>query len=95
MTWRTLRTISHLLMVNAQVLEAYIHFMLLYTSYHILPELTIKYLINEDDEPTTSFKLKTGTKLSISYLHVLLCPCVVRKATAHLRTKVLNMTHQA
>ena len=34
-------------------------------------------------------------KPSVSHLHVLLCPCIVRKATAHVETKTLNMRHQA
>ena len=40
-------------------------------------------------------KLATGTKLSVSNLHVLVCPCVVRKATAYVETKTLNMRHQS
>ena len=32
---------------------------------------------------------------SVSHLRVLFCPCVVRKATAHVDTKRLNMRHQA
>ena len=40
-------------------------------------------------------KLATGTKPSVSYLRVLFCPCVVRKTTAYLETKTLNMCHQA
>ena len=31
----------------------------------------------------------------MSHLRVLFCPCVVRKATAHVETKMLNMRHQA
>ena len=31
----------------------------------------------------------------MSYLRVLFCPCVVRKATAHVETKALSMRHQA
>ena len=34
-TWITLRTIAHFLMVHARVSEAYIHFELMYTTYHI------------------------------------------------------------
>ena len=34
-TRRTLRTISHYLMLHARFLEAYIHFLLMYTTYHI------------------------------------------------------------
>ena len=40
-------------------------------------------------------KLATGTKPSVSHLRVLFCPCVVRKYTAHVETKTLNMSHQA
>ena len=45
-TWRTLRTIANSIMVNARVSEAYIHFALMYTTYHTFPVLPIKYLIN-------------------------------------------------
>ena len=34
-------------------------------------------------------------KPSVSHLRVLFCLCVVRKATAHVETKTLNMRHQA
>ena len=34
-------------------------------------------------------------KPSVLHLRVLFCPCVVRKATAHVETKTLNMRHQA
>ena len=47
-TWRKLRTISHSLMVYARVLEAYIHFAVMYMTDHIFPVLPIKDLINED-----------------------------------------------
>ena len=94
-TWRTLHTISHSLMVHARVLEAYIHFELMYTTYHIFPVLPIKDLINEDSDPTTPHKLETGTKPTVSHLRVLFCSCVVRKATANVGTKALNMRHQA
>ena len=40
-TWRTLCTIEHSIMAHARFLEAYIHFSLLYTKYHILPVLPI------------------------------------------------------
>ena len=40
-------------------------------------------------------KPATGKKPSLSHLRVLFCPCVVRKATAHVETKALNMRHQA
>ena len=94
-TWRTLRTFAHSLMVHARVPEVYVHFALMYTTYHIFPVLPIKDLINKDGDPTTPHKLATGTKPSVSYLRVLFCPCVVRKAAAHVETKTLNMRHQA
>ena len=59
-TRRTLRTIAHYLMLHARILKAYVYFELMYTTDHIFPVLPIKYLINEDDEPTTPFKLATA-----------------------------------
>ena len=44
-TWRALRTIAHTLMVHDIFLEAYIHFLLIYTIDHIFPVLPIKDLI--------------------------------------------------
>ena len=67
----------------------------MYTTDHIFPVLPIKDLINKDGNPTTPHKLATGTKPSVSHLRVLFCPCVVRKATAHIETKTLNMRHQS
>ena len=67
----------------------------MYTTYHIFPILQIKYLINKDGNPTTPHKLATGTKPSVSHLRVLFFPCVVRKSTAQVETKSLNMRHQA
>ena len=61
-TCRTLCTISHSRMVHARFLEAYIHFVLMYTEDHIFPVIPIKDLINEDGNPTTLFKLATGTE---------------------------------
>ena len=94
-TWRTLRTVAHSLMVHDRVLEVYVHFALMYMTYHIFPVIPIKYLINEDGDPKMSHKLETGTKPSVSHLRVLFCLCVVRKATSHIETKTLNMRHQA
>ena len=94
-TWRTLRTVAHSVMVHARVPEVYVHFTLMYTIDHIFPVLPIKDLINEDGDPTTPHKLTTCTKSSVSNLCVLFCPGVVRKATAHVETKTLNMRHQA
>ena len=95
MTWRMLRTISHSLMVHVRVLEAYINFALMYTTDHFFPIIPIKDMINKDGDPTTTYKLATGTKPTVSNLSVLSCPCIVRKATAHVETKVLNMRHQS
>ena len=94
-TWRTLRTFAHALMIHDRVPEVYVHFALMYTTDHIFPVLPIKDLINEDGDPTTPHKLATGTKPSVPHLRVLFFPCVVHKATAHVETKTLNMRHQA
>ena len=94
-TWRTLHTVSHSLMVHARVPEAYDHFALIYMIDHISPVILIKDLVNEDGDPTTPHKLATGTKPSVSHLRVLFCPCLVLKATAHVETKELIMRHQA
>ena len=67
----------------------------MYTTYHIFPALPIKDIINKDGNPTTPQKLATGTEPSVSHLCVLFFPCVVRKAMAHVETKMLNMRHQA
>ena len=63
LTWRTLRTIAHSLMVHARVLEVYVHFILMYTTDNIFWVLPIKDLINEDADQTTPHKLATVTKL--------------------------------
>ena len=91
----TLRTITHSLMVHARVLEAYVYFLFMYTTYHIFPLLPIKDLIIEDGDPTTPIKLETGTKPPVSHYCVLFCPCVVRKATTHVDKKAFNLRHQA
>ena len=95
MTWITLRTVAHSLIVYARVPEVYVNFALMYTTDHIFPVLPIKDLINKHGNPTTPHKLATGTKPSVSHVRVLFCPCVVRKATEHVETKMLNMLHQA
>ena len=92
LTQKRLRTIAHSLMVHARVSEACIHFAFMYTTYHIFPVLPIKDLINEDGEPTTSFKLATSTKPSVSNLRVFCFPCVVRKATSHVDKQALNIS---
>ena len=83
-TCRTMYTITYSLMVQAKVSEAYIHFALMYMVDHILPVLPIKYLINEDGDPATPFKLAAGTKPSVSHLQMLFCAYVVWKATAQM-----------
>ena len=93
-TWRTLSTVAHALMVHTRVPEVYVHFAFMYTTDHIFPVLPIKDLINEDGNPTMPHKLATGTKPSVSPFSVFFCPSVVRKATAHFETKALKMRHQ-
>ena len=48
--------------------------------------------IQSDEQVDT---IKTGTKPSVSHLRVLFCSCVLRKATAKVGTKALNMCYQA
>ena len=66
----------------------------MFTNGHISPVLPIKHLVNQDWEPTTPHKLATGKKTLASNLCVLFCPSILRKATAHVDTKALNMRHQ-
>ena len=94
-TWITLCTVAHSLMVHARAPEVYVHFALMYTTDHIFLVLPIKDLINKDGDPTTPHKLATGMKPSVSHLRVLFCTCFVREARAHVDTKTLNMRHQA
>ena len=82
-------------MVHARVPEVYVHFTLMYTTDHIFPFLRTKDLINKYGNPTKPHKLATSTKPSVSHLRLLFCPCVVRKAMAHVDTMMLNMRHQA
>ena len=69
-TWRTLRTVAHSLMVHARVPEVYVNFALMHTTDHIFPFLPIKDIKNNNGDPTTSHKLATGTKPSVSHLRV-------------------------
>ena len=39
-TWIMLRKVAHYLMVHATVLEVYIHFTLMYTTYHTFSSTT-------------------------------------------------------
>ena len=78
---------------HTQISDKYIHFVLIYTPGNILHGLQIKHLLNQDGEPTTQHKMSTVTKLPVSDLHVLFCPCVVQKSTAHVDKKALKMRH--
>ena len=75
--------------------EVYVLFALIYMTDNIFPVLPIKYLINNDGNPTTPHKLATGTKPPVSHLCVLFFPCVGRKAKARVETKTLDMRHQS
>ena len=59
----------------------------MYTTYHIFTVQQIEDLIKKDGEPTIPFTLEKGTKPSVSNLRVLFCPCVIRKATAHVKKR--------
>ena len=64
-TWRTLRTVTHTLMVHSRVPEVYVHFALMYMTDHIFQVLPIKDLINEDGDPDpfcTSCKISSMNK---------------------------------
>ena len=69
-TWSTLCTILHPLMVHARVSEPCINFAFMYTTDRIFTVLSIRDMINEDGDPTTPYKLATGTKRSVSHLRV-------------------------
>ena len=93
-TWKTFQNIAHSIMVHSQVSDEYIYLALMYTTYHIFLVLSIKYLVNQDGEPTTPRKLETGTKLPVSNLRVLFYQYDLLKSTTHVDTKALNMRHQ-
>ena len=81
-------------MVRERFSETNIHFAFMYMTYHLFTVILIKHLVNKDGEPTTPQKLATGKKPSVSNIRVLFCPCVLRKSTAYVDTKSLNMRHQ-
>ena len=62
-TWWTLETTVHSIMVHAWVSYEYIRFELMYTTHNIFPDLPIKNLRNKDGEPTMPHKLENGTKV--------------------------------
>ena len=75
-TWRTLRTVAHALMVHDRVPEVYIHFELMYTTDKIFPVLPIKDIINEYGDPTTPQKNGNRYKtFSVSFMRVILSMC--------------------
>ena len=82
-------------MVHARVSDKYIHFSLMYTTDHIFPVIPIKHFINQDGEKNTPHKIETGMKPSVSNPNVLFCLCVLRKTTANVGKKALNMRHQS
>ena len=81
-------------MVHSRVSDEYIHFSFMYTTDHIYPVISIKHLLNQGGEPTTPQKMATSTKSSLSNIHILFCPCVVQKLTAHVYKNILNIRHQ-
>ena len=93
-TWLTLRTIAHSIMVRTQVSDKYIHFTLMYMNDHILPGLPTRHLVTQDKKKYTT-QTENWKKYLVSKPHVLFFPCVVQKATAHFYAKVLNICHQS
>ena len=93
-TWQTLQTISHSIMVHVWISDKCIHFSLMYMTGHIFTVLPIKHLVNQDGGTTTPIKLENYMKPSVSNLRLLFCPCVVQKATAHVDTKTFKNHHQ-
>ena len=67
----------------------------MYTTDNIFTVIPIKKLVNQDGETTTPQKMENVIKHSVSNLCVLLCPCVLKKATAYVDIKALNMRHQS
>ena len=82
-------------MVHARVSEKYIKISLMYMTDHIFPVISTIHLVNQYGEPTTPHKMETVMKPLVSNPCVLLCPCIVRKATARVDTKDLNIRHQS
>ena len=64
----------------------------MYTTHNIFPVLPIKQFFNKDGEPTMPHKLATGVKPSVLTIRVF--SCVLKKATAHVEVKALNMRRQ-
>ena len=75
-TWQTLQTITHSIILHTQVLDKYIHFELIYTTGYILPVIPIKHLVNQDGGPTTPKNWKMTQNLQnqtymFYYVHML------------------------
>ena len=84
-TWRTLRTVAHSLIVYARVSEAYVHFAFMYTTDHIFPVLPIKYLINQDSDLTTPHKTCNRYKtFSVTFTCVIFSMCCTENYGARL-----------
>ena len=79
LTWKTLRTIVHSIMVKAQVSYDYKRFTLMYTTHHIFLVLPINHLVNQDVELNTPQKMATVTKPSVSNLRVIFCTFFVQE----------------
>ena len=82
-------------MVHTQVSDEYINSALMYTTDCIFHVLQIKHLVNLNGETTTPHKLEFFTKYLVSKIISLFCPYVVRKATAKVDTKTVNMRHKS
>ena len=81
-TWRTIRSIAHSLMVFARVNDDYTHHALIFAAHHIIPVLPLKDLVNEQGDPVTPIELMTNKKAMIRHLRTLFCPCIIKKHTA-------------
>ena len=64
-TWKTLKTIAHSLMVNTWTFEEYIYIALMYTTDYIFLVLPIKHLVNQYGEPAKPQRLATVIKPSV------------------------------
>ena len=59
-------------------------------THNIFPVLPIKTLINQYGEQITPQKMASGTKTSVSNLHVTFTPCVVQKGNSYINRKELK-----
>ena len=84
-TWWTLLTITHSIMVHALVSDRYIYIALMDMTDHISTVLPIKYLVNQDGEPIIPCKLATGTNIQYQN-HVFYSVYVLYKRQMHMLT---------